>query len=215
MSPDLTFILALRLRWRSRRLRRHGSWSRSARARCRRAGRDAADLGGPGLCLPGARSRRRIHRAMALAASDQCGRRDLHAAGLCPARAEAAAWLSASAPRIAVWFVFAFLVRSFDWTLLGGSLLNIVVLVAICLALGALRQSPGCRDMLRWYDIALRAALVAALVRRRRAVEPFVGPTRPASSRCFPSMFIELHPDPACRASAARRPRGDRERIGA
>src|SRR3954454_10425395 len=72
--------------------------------------------------------------------------------------------LVSSAIATAVWLVLAALSRAIDWSLPGALLVNAVTF-AICLPL--MRQFRHVRMPLitrRWYDIPLRASLVATLV---------------------------------------------------
>src|SRR4051794_12068529 len=62
---------------------------------------------------------------------------------------------------LAVWLGFGLLVRAFDWTLTGGIILNVVAL-GICLPLvQRFRAAKMPLITRRWYDIPVRAALVA------------------------------------------------------
>src|SRR3954468_7054503 len=63
-----------------------------------------------------------------------------------------------------LWLACGGLVRTFPWTLAGGILANIVAL-AICLpVVQRFRAAKMPLIVRRWYDIPLRAALVATLV---------------------------------------------------
>jgi len=76
----------------------------------------------------------------------------------------------------AVWIALAALVRTVHWTLAGGLLANAVTF-AICLPL--LQRFRHVRMPLitrRWYDIPLRASLVAALVATVVTLSGWVGP---------------------------------------
>ena len=71
---------------------------------------------------------------------------------------------------IAVWTVLAFAGGTVTWTLASAIILNIVV-IAFSLWLSApLRHAPMPRVQTRWYDLVLRATMVALLV----AVFPIV-----------------------------------------
>jgi len=93
---------------------------------------------------------------------------------------------------IAVWITLAALTRTVYWTLAGGLIANAVTF-AICLPL--LRRFRHVKMPLitrRWYDIPLRASLVATLVATVVTLSRWVGSQRSAvSSRCFRGY---LHP---------------------
>src|SRR4051812_14415796 len=65
---------------------------------------------------------------------------------------------------VAVWIALASIIRSLNWTLAGGLIVNAIA-YAICVPLLAryrhVKMPPVAR---RWYDIPLRASLVATLV---------------------------------------------------
>ncbi len=98
----------------------------------------------------------------------------------------------------AVWVVLAALSRLLPWTLLGGIAANAVTF-AICLPL--LRRYRHVRMPLitrRWYDIPLRASLVAILVATVVTLSAWVGPYVSGMLALFPivfsSMMLILHP---------------------
>lgn len=91
-----------------------------------------------------------------------------------------------------VWLTGAALVRSFEWTLPGGILVNIVVL-AICLPL--VQRFRVARMPLitrRWYDIPMRAALVATLVATVVITSSWVGPKVSGIIALFPIVLTSL-----------------------
>ncbi len=93
---------------------------------------------------------------------------------------------------IAVWFVFAALVRAFDWTLTAGILINVVAL-GVCLPLvQRFRQAKMPLITPRWYDIPLRAALVATLVAIVVTLSNIVGPRISGVIALFPAVFSSL-----------------------
>jgi len=93
---------------------------------------------------------------------------------------------------IAVWLAFALAVRAFDWTLLGGIALNVVAL-GVCLPLvQRFRQAKMPLLTRRWYDIPLRAALVAALVAIVVTLSNVVGPKISGVIALFPAVFTSL-----------------------
>ena len=99
---------------------------------------------------------------------------------------------------IAVWITLAALTRTVHWTLAGGLIANAVTF-AICLPL--LRRFRHVRMPLitrRWYDIPLRASLVATLVATVVTLSRWVGPSVSGVIALFPgvftSMMLILHP---------------------
>jgi hypothetical protein len=109
---------------------------------------------------------------------------------------------------VAVWLVLAFFVRMVDWSLAGGVLVNVIA-YAICTPLMQRyrhidKMPPIAR---RWYDVPLRASLVAALVGTVVTLSGWVGPTISGILALFPmvftSMMLILHPRIGARATAA------------
>ena len=62
------------------------------------------------------------------------------------------------------WLVLTLLCRAVDWTLLGATMINVVILPVCFLAARPLRLAPIPRVRTRWYDVVVRAGLVALLV---------------------------------------------------
>lgn len=93
---------------------------------------------------------------------------------------------------VLVWFSLAFLVRQFEWTLLGGILANVVAF-SICLPLMArFRHAKMPLITRRWYDIPLRAALVATLVATVVTLSTTIGPTGSGILALYPVVFTSL-----------------------
>jgi hypothetical protein len=99
---------------------------------------------------------------------------------------------------VAVWLALASIVRSFHWSLTGGLIANATAF-AICLPL--LRRFRHVKMPLitrRWYDIPLRASLVATLVAAVVTLSRWVGPDVSGTIALFPmvftSMMLILHP---------------------
>jgi hypothetical protein len=99
---------------------------------------------------------------------------------------------------VAVWILFASVIRSVPWTLAGGLIANAVAF-AICVPL--LRRFRHVKMPLitrRWYDIPLRASLVATLVATVVTLSGWVGPKISGIIALFPvaftSMMLILHP---------------------
>src|SRR5947207_10561272 len=107
------------------------------------------------------------------------------------------AWVSAAAA-VAVWLVLASFVRMFHWSLTAGLIVNVAAF-AICVPLLAryrqVKMPPITR---RWYDIPLRASLVATLVATVVTLSGWVGPRISGIIALFPvvftSMMLILHP---------------------
>jgi hypothetical protein len=99
---------------------------------------------------------------------------------------------------VAVWIVLAVLERTVPWSLAGGLFANAVAF-AICLPL--MRRFRHVKMPLitrRWYDIPLRASLVATLVATVVTLSRWVGPSVSGTLALFPgvltSMMLILHP---------------------
>ena len=107
----------------------------------------------------------------------------------------------------AVWLSLAALSQTVHWSLAGGLVANAVTF-AICLPL--LRRFRQVRMPLitrRWYDIPLRASLVATLVATVVVLSRWVGPSVSGVIALFPvvftSMMLILHPRIGGRPTAA------------
>jgi hypothetical protein len=103
-------------------------------------------------------------------------------------------WLGA----VVVWIGLAAIIRSLQWTLAGGLIVNAIAF-AICVPL--LRRFRHVKMPLitrRWYDIPLRASLVATLVATVVTLSGWVGPKISGMIALFPvvftSMMLILHP---------------------
>jgi len=99
---------------------------------------------------------------------------------------------------IAVWIVLAALARTVQWSLASGIIANVITFV-ICLPL--MRHFRHVKMPLitrRWYDIPLRASLVATLVATVVTLSGWVGPYVSGTLALFPvvfsSMMLILHP---------------------
>src|SRR5437660_10129555 len=97
-----------------------------------------------------------------------------------------------------VWIALALMVQMVHWSLAGGLLANAIAF-AICVPL--LQRFRHVKMPLitrRWYDIPLRAALVATLVATVVTLSGWVGPTISGILALFPvvftSMMLILHP---------------------
>ncbi len=99
---------------------------------------------------------------------------------------------------VAVWIGLASIIRSVQWTLAGGLIVNALAF-AICVPL--LQRYRHVKMPLitrRWYDIPLRASLVAILVATVVTASGWVGPKISGIIALFPivftSMMLILHP---------------------
>lgn len=98
----------------------------------------------------------------------------------------------------AVWIAVASIIRMFDWTLTAGLAMNLIAF-GICIPLLA-----GYRDVKmplvtrRWYDIPMRASLVATLVAIVVSTSGWVGPKISGIIALYPVVFTSimliLHP---------------------
>jgi hypothetical protein len=111
------------------------------------------------------------------------------------------------ASAFAVWLAFASTARTVSWTTLGAVVFNIAVLSG-CLALGnRLRYVRMPLTIQRWYDIPLRAGMVASLIAIVVGLSTHVGPTITGILAVFPivllSLMLILHPRIGGPATAA------------
>jgi hypothetical protein len=105
------------------------------------------------------------------------------------------------------WIAIAALSRTIHWSLAGGVAANIVAF-AICIPLlSRYRHVKMPLITRRWYDIPLRAALVATLVATVVTLSGWVGPVVSGIIALFPvvfsSMMLILHPRIGGPAAAA------------
>jgi hypothetical protein len=115
-------------------------------------------------------------------------------------------WVSCGAA-VLVWLALASIVRAIHWTVAWGLIANAVV-YGICIPLLAryrhVKMPPITR---RWYDVPLRASLVASLVAVVITASNWVGPTISGMIALFPivfsSMMLILHPRIGGPATAA------------
>src|SRR5260370_10263362 len=93
---------------------------------------------------------------------------------------------------VAVWIALAMLARSVHWSLAGGLIVNAVAF-AICLPL--LRRFRHAKMPLitrRWYDIPLRASLVATLVAIVVTLSGWLGPGVSGTIALVPVVFTSM-----------------------
>jgi hypothetical protein len=108
---------------------------------------------------------------------------------------------------MAVWIVLAILERNVEWSLARGLIANAIAF-AVCLPL--LRRFRHAKMPLitrRWYDVPLRAGLVAMLVATVVSLSNWVGPGVSGTIALIPivltSMMLILHPRIGGPATAA------------
>lgn len=99
---------------------------------------------------------------------------------------------------IAVWIAIASVIRQFDWSLTAGLAANLVAF-GICIPLlASYRHVRMPLVTRRWYDIPMRAALVATLVAIVVSTSGWVGPRISGIMALYPvvftSMILILHP---------------------
>ena len=100
--------------------------------------------------------------------------------------------LASLAAGLGIWLAGAALVRAFEWSLLGGIALNAAAFV-ICLPLAQrFRVARMPLVTSRWYDIPLRAALVATLVAVVVTLSTIVGAKISGVIALFPAVFTSL-----------------------
>jgi hypothetical protein len=107
----------------------------------------------------------------------------------------------------AVWIALAVLSRTIHWSLAGGLAANAIAF-GICIPLLArFRHAKMPLITRRWYDIPLRASLVAILVATVVTLSGWVGPQISGALAIFPivfsSMMLILHPRIGGPATAA------------
>jgi len=101
-------------------------------------------------------------------------------------------------PALIAWVAFASLSRTLPWTTLSAVVFNVAVL-GFCLAIGnRLRHVRMPLVTARWYDVPLRAVMVALLVATVVGLSTRVGPTITGMLAVFPivllSLTLILHP---------------------
>jgi hypothetical protein len=109
---------------------------------------------------------------------------------------------------IVVWIALAALERLFSWTLLGGLIANAVA-YGICIPSFKRFQHVTKMPLItrRWYDVPLRAIMVATLVAIVVSLSRWVGPSVSGTIALFPvvltSVTLILHPRIGGPATAA------------
>jgi hypothetical protein len=99
---------------------------------------------------------------------------------------------------VAVWIALASLARAVHWTLAGGVIANMIAFIICTPLLQRFRHVKMPLITRRWYDIPLRASLVATLVATVVTLSGWVGPSISGTIALFPvvftSMMLILHP---------------------
>jgi len=107
--------------------------------------------------------------------------------------------LASCAAAVVVWLALALVIHAVYWSLLAGVAVNVVTF-AVCVPI--LRRFRHVKKMplitRRWYDIPLRASLVATLTATVVTLSGWVGPAISGILALFPvvftSMMLILHP---------------------
>jgi len=93
---------------------------------------------------------------------------------------------------LVVWIVLVSIIRQFDWSLAGGLVLNAVAF-GICIPLLArYRHVKMPLVVRRWYDIPLRASLVATLIAIVVSTSGWVSPKVSGVMAIFPVVFTSI-----------------------
>ena len=99
---------------------------------------------------------------------------------------------------VAVWIALASIIRAVHWTLAGGLIVNAIAFAISVPLLARYRHAKMPPVTRRWYDIPMRAALVATLVATVVTASGWVGPKISGIIALFPvvftSMMLILHP---------------------
>jgi hypothetical protein len=98
---------------------------------------------------------------------------------------------------MAIWIALAFAGATVTWTVTSAIILNIVVIALALWISTPLRHAPMPRVERRWYDLVLRAGMVALLVGIVVTLSFRIGPTASGNLVVFPivlsSIIIILH----------------------
>jgi hypothetical protein len=93
---------------------------------------------------------------------------------------------------VGTWFVVSFLLRTVEWTFLGVAAVNLAT-YAVCIALTARYRHVRMPLIApRWYDVPVRAAMVACLVAAVVGTSGKVGPTVTGLLAVFPIVMTSL-----------------------
>ncbi len=108
---------------------------------------------------------------------------------------------------VAVWIVLASIIRQFDWSLAAGLAANLIAFGVCIPLLAGYRHVKMPLVTRRWYDVPMRAALVATLVAIVVSTSSWVGPRISGIIALYPVVFssimVILHPRIGGRPTAA------------
>jgi hypothetical protein len=108
---------------------------------------------------------------------------------------------------VAVWLGIAAIIASMQWSVWGGLLINVVAFAISTPLMQRYRHAKMPPVARRWYDVPLRASLVATLVLTVVTLSGRVGPSISGILALFPavftSMMLILHPRIGGPATAA------------
>ena len=193
MSPDLLFWLSLVLK-----MAVTAGFVIAAAMVAERAG---AAIGAIVATLPIAAGPAYVFVALDHDFGVHLGERDRQHRGACGDRGVLAGLYRAGAAHgmavsvggaVAVWFVVAFLLRSVQWTFIGVAAVNLA-LFGICIALTNRYRHVQMPAIIRkWYDIPVRAFMVACLVAAVVSLSGHVGPTVTGLLAVFPIVMTSL-----------------------
>lgn len=111
------------------------------------------------------------------------------------------------AAALAIWLVIGAGVRLVPWTLLSGAVFCALIYTPCLYLAQPYRHAPMPPSERRWFDLPLRAGMVAALVCTVVVLSPYLGPFGSGMMAVFPivltSLILILHPRVGARASAA------------
>ncbi len=93
---------------------------------------------------------------------------------------------------LGIWVILALALRSFAWTLPFAALLNAGAYLVCVPVVRAFRDMPMPKVRRRWYDVPLRAAMVALVVAAVIGVGARVGPTLTGILAVFPVVITSL-----------------------
>jgi hypothetical protein len=95
-------------------------------------------------------------------------------------------------PAMLLWFALAWAVHEIQWTILTAIFLNVVVLGMCITMAGPLRHVPIPRVQARWYDLVMRAIMVAVLVGMTVSLSFRIGPGGSGILAVFPIILISV-----------------------
>lgn len=93
---------------------------------------------------------------------------------------------------LAVWWTLGWIIYSLDWTIMGAVALNVVVLTACIAVARPLRNVRIPPVHVRWTDLVVRAAMVAALVGVVVTLSFRIGPAGSGILAIFPIILISV-----------------------